>query len=1303
MFKLLFCIVILAGIAVQENAAAGSCRNANWWSSFDRTGWSKCPSALPYIRGLYRNIASRPSHDWIYLLEEASCCDDGKPNAECVQANWAQSFNRQRTWNLCPTGYCLSGLYRSQGHYLQNIEHAWCCKPRGAPNSYKSCYTENVVSKFDWNRKGMVSCTKAGHYITGLYRSTCNYMNCIEYFKCCQMQETASSATCSATGDPHYRTFDGRLIHFQGECQYVLAKDVNNQFSVLAKNKKCGSTVACTNEVTVKVKNLVIVIKRGGTVTVLGVVKTLPYSNQGVNIKRVGIKVQVTTDVGLTVNYNCVYNVYITVAAKYRGKTRGICGNYNGNPNDLLKSDNKVTGNDQEFANSWKVDESCPDPGPPINPCTTAGAQAQIAKRKCALLKQAPFSACHNHVNVNSGFIQDCEFDVCACKDNPLACVCEAYSAYVTSCGYAGINIKWKHLAQFRHCSSACASAPCLNGGVCNNHGSSFKCTCPQGYLGDRCQTEVQATCSATGDPHYRTFDGKTYNFMGQCEYVLAKDTEHKFVVLAKNKPCGSLSRKVTCTFSVTVKVKGLEIKLLRGGLVQISGKHTNLPYNNRGVKIVKHGLKAVRVTTDIGLKVQFNGVYNVFVTVYGRYKGKTLGLCGTFNGNKNDDFKKPNNQITTSAQDFGISWKVHQSCRDGGPVGNPCQNAGATAQEAKKKCAVMRGLPFSPCNNLIKVDSGFIQNCEYDVCACKGHSLACLCEQYAAYVDTCALAGVNIKWRHLTQFRECQTPCAYAPCLNGGICTNAGQSYRCTCPAGFKGSRCETEETAQCSATGDPHYHTFDGRRYNFMGACEYVLSKDVNNNFLVLTKNQRCRGQRFSCVLSVSVTIKGLKIKITRGGHFTVFGIRKNAPYRNQGVIITKEGLRTIKIQSDIGVSVRYDGVYNVFVTVSARYRGKTAGLCGNYNGNANDEFIDVNFRRSTSILHFADSWKVDRSCPNTKPSPNPCLTASSVAQQAKKKCQLLKQQPFAKCHNEVHQDAGFIKDCEFDVCACNNHPSSCLCEEFAAYATSCSLVGVPISWRNLPQFAECNAPCASGPCRNGAICTNKGKDYSCACAAGYSGNQCETRTCTNPKALGMESGKIPDSRITASSEWSHLHGATNARLNFAKNSGSWSSRYNNQNQWLQVDFKFRATITDILTQGRGRYNHGGYEAIRFHTLMMVIDSNPTKEAVMIRYSQQTLTLKALLKTHSTLLSSLVSSESILKHGRIIFPCELNSTDALKANHVQQNHAFMTEVVITLAEKLCARVLPGITGIDVNKKYARMQYVLVWKMAKY
>jgi hypothetical protein len=173
--------------------------------------------------------------------------------------------------------------------------------------------------------------------------------------------------------------------------------------------------------------------------------------------------------------------------------------------------------------------------------------------------------------------------------------------------------------------------------------------------------------------------------------------------------------------------------------------------------------------------------------------------------------------------------------------------------------------------------------------------------------------------------------------------------------------------------------------------------------------------------------------------------------------GMVKRKE--KGIQINTDIGVTVEYDGVYNVFVKIDSRYREMTAGLCGNYNGDINDEYIGQNSHLSDSIVDFTDSWKVDQSCANSPIPEDPCLTASSIAQDAKMKCQLLKKPPFEKCHNSVNQDSGFIQDCEYDVCACKNHPSSCLCEEFAAYATSCSLVGVTITWKNLHEFAECS----------------------------------------------------------------------------------------------------------------------------------------------------------------------------------------------------------------------------------------------------
>ena len=78
-------------------------------------------------------------------------------------------------------------------------------------------------------------------------------------------------------------------------------------------------------------------------------------------------------------------------------------------------------------------------------------------------------------------------------------------------------------------------------------------------------------------------------------------------------------------------------------------------------------------------------------------------------------------------------------------------------------------------------------------------------------------------------------------------------------------------------------------------------------------------------------------------------------------------------------------------------------------------------------------------------------------------------------------------------------------------------------------------------------------------------------------------MESGKILDKQITASSEWRADHAAHQGRLNFQevieggvrKTSGSWSALINNQNQWLQVDLlREEFVITSVATQGRNRH---------------------------------------------------------------------------------------------------------------------------------
>lgn len=68
-------------------------------------------------------------------------------------------------------------------------------------------------------------------------------------------------------------------------------------------------------------------------------------------------------------------------------------------------------------------------------------------------------------------------------------------------------------------------------------------------------KNDCPAECSAWGDSHFKTFDGRIYDYQGQCDYVLAKGSlspEETFDITIQNVPCSTLG--VTCSKSVTVR-----------------------------------------------------------------------------------------------------------------------------------------------------------------------------------------------------------------------------------------------------------------------------------------------------------------------------------------------------------------------------------------------------------------------------------------------------------------------------------------------------------------------------------------------------------------------------------------------------------------------------------------------------------------------------------------------------------------------------------------------------------------------------
>ena len=286
------------------------------------------------------------------------------------------------------------------------------------------------------------------------------------------------------------------------------------------------------------------------------------------------------------------------------------------------------------------------------------------------------------------------------------------------------------------------------------------RCTCRKGGILDcitvNCPIDGP-TCHTNGDPHYHTFDGNAHDFQGSCQYAhVERCNNSEFSVRTRN--FGHNSR-ATCVGEVTVIAPGVTIVMTRGHPppVTINGQQptTNgiILYNENGVEVRRNGDVQVFLNR-IGMRVTWNGVYRIDVTVSTGLLNELCGLCGTYNGNRNDDFQRRDGVVTQSIPDFANSWLIPNSCqavgkRDAPGVAN-CSTDPAVIQEGQSRCAALMGGVFSSCNNVVD-PAQFIENCEFDYCCCSETDREdCYCDNLAAYAAACANAGVPLStWRN--------------------------------------------------------------------------------------------------------------------------------------------------------------------------------------------------------------------------------------------------------------------------------------------------------------------------------------------------------------------------------------------------------------------------------------------------------------------------------------------------------------------------------------------------------------------------
>ncbi|KAM6389156.1 IgGFc-binding protein-like [Pluvialis apricaria] len=705
--------------------------------------------------------------------------------------------------------------------------------------------------------------------------------------------------------------------------------------------------------------------------------------------------------------------------------------------------------------------------------------------------------------------------------------------------------------------------------------GADEVCKIQNGQRG--CYPASTALCHIYGDPHYSTFDGKLHHFQGSCNYTVVTGCDNSsvgFTVTTRNKHRGSLSW--TALDSVAVSMEGLHIALRKNKAVYINGALASLPASPApGVTVSLSG-SYVRVSTKLGLQVQFNGDHELLVHVSEKHKGKLCGLCGTYTGSQQDDFMRPDGVVVPDFNDFGGSWMVPDDEWPCDPAIRPPPTCSPSEEEAaKKECAILTQLggPFQPCHAVLPPKTYF-ESCVYDQCA-TGGSKEQFCNDLEAYAAACAEAGVALgDW-------SAGTVCGDVTTTPPGIIT--------TTPSEDTTTSAPIPGPGTCVVEGDPHYHTFDKQLHHFMGTCTYTLSKLCEGNsslpyFNVEAANEHRGGNtRVSYVRYVDVDVAGQRIRLGKGGAVTVNGVAEVLPCTpSAGVQVSSSGFYTV-VTTDFGLRVKFDGNHRVEVTLPSTFRQKVCGMCGNYNGMAADDFLNPEGVLEPDSTSLGNSWQVsnDSSC-SAGPLPTPaCNETDKQVIASNHFCGLLNDTsgPFQMCH-AVLSPSSYFDTCLYDLCELGLDREA-LCKSLQSYADACQSLGVKIPvWRNAtfcpvtcpanshyePCAAACPATCVDPlapydcklPCVEGCVCDSgyllyndrcvpsqqcgcwhNGQHYpvgsefwtdntcssKCRCPARGSKVECSSASCPAGQYCGVQDGK-PEC-LKQSYGICHIHG--------------------------------------------------------------------------------------------------------------------------------------------------------------------------------
>ena len=187
-----------------------------------------------------------------------------------------------------------------------------------------------------------------------------------------------------------------------------------------------------------------------------------------------------------------------------------------------------------------------------------------------------------------------------------------------------------------------------------------------------------------SGDPHFTTFDGVEYTFNGLGEYTLFEINEINFICQIRSSTLkvnratisdGTVFRAIAIKGDSSTDSIQIELDLANNVLIYINGIVVDLTdeYIILNQLSLKLNASNIELIYSKGINFQIlltprKNAFLIFCSIDIKYRDKTRGLLGNFNGIKSDDFRLPNgfiinlnnNEDRNIFENFGQKWLVN-------------------------------------------------------------------------------------------------------------------------------------------------------------------------------------------------------------------------------------------------------------------------------------------------------------------------------------------------------------------------------------------------------------------------------------------------------------------------------------------------------------------------------------------------------------------------------------------------------------------------------------------------------------------